>query len=518
MTKKLLLVILACSCLAGCRRQPEPKEEPKPDAADLMEKLWQKAGQLHSEHQTNAVLRLFDDAVWEEDLAPFRSQLLSEALRLRLEYEDLEGAQAKYLEILEKDSELAGQVTGQIASHLLRQGEHEMVIEWCVSLLDTDFEPGVKGQLLNSILNAQAALEDMDGVTATYAQCVKIVPAQAESIIGRSLNGLLGNGRHDDLDLALLFVEENFSERPGFPQLVVRTRFDSLLARDRLEEAGRLLVSSFGLLSDRNAARRLASIVKAATEAVNAALAEELCVKAMDAAANDSNLMYTAAREWTVLAKSAEDEQLIAERFDSVVARELPVNRTLSIASKVVYFAMDKGTQEIRASLLNNFQTILERAAEDNDKSWASMLMLDGCFMSGDFDRALKLLETPIPGKEPDWQQMLVHKVRAHKALAANDHETAVGEFRAFMKTVATSEEELMDPSTNREVPKEAVLGLNAARIGDIWTKAGETGKAEAAYDEAREYYAEALNKTLPNSPQRKQLAAELAKVPGVEK
>ncbi|NQT92694.1 MAG: hypothetical protein HQ559_08030, partial [Lentisphaerae bacterium] len=321
-----------------------------------------------------------------------------------------------------------------------------------------------------------------------------------------------------ELDRALLFIEENFSERPGFPQLVVRTRFDSLLGRDRLEEAGDLLTSSFGLLSDRNAARRVATIVKAASAAGKPALANELCAKAMDAAAKDSNLMYTAARDWTGLARSAEDPRLIAERFTVVVDRELPVNRTLSLASKVVYFAMDQGSQEIRTSLLDNFQTLRDRAVEDNDKAWASMLMLDGCFMAGDFDRALELLETPIPGKEPAWQEMLVHKVKAHKALAANDHATAVGEFRAFMKTVAASEDELTDPSTNQEVPKESVLGLNAARIGGIWTQAGETEKAAAAYEEARGYYAEALRKTPPDTPARKQLAAELAKLPGEEK
>lgn len=518
MTKKLLLVILACSCLAGCRRPPEPAEKPKPDAAALMEKLWQKAGRLRSENQTNAVVRLFDSALDREDLAPFRSQLLAEALRLRIEYGDLEGAQAKYREILAGDAALAGQVTGQIASHLLQQGEHEALVEWCVPLLGADLEPGVIGRLFGLILGAQAALEDIDGVTATYVQCVEAVPEQAESIVGRSLDGLLGSSRYDDLDRALLFVEQNLSDQPGFPQLVVRTRFDSLLGRDRLEEAGNLLTSSFELLSDRNAARRLAAIVTAASAADKPALADELCAKAMDAAAKDSNLMYTAAREWTGLARNAEDPRLVAERFAIVVDRELPVSRTLSLGSKVVYFAMDQGTQEIRTSLLNNFQTLLGRAVEDNDRAWASMLMLDGCFMAGDFDRALRLLETPIPGKEPAWQEMLVHKVRAHKALAANDHTTAVDEFRAFMKTVAASEDTLTDPSTNQEVPKESVLGLNAARIGDIWTQAGETDKATAAYEEARNYYAEALRKTPPDTPARKQLAAELAKLPGEEK
>ena len=71
-----------------------------------------------------------------------------------------------------------------------------------------------------------------------------------------------------------------------------------------------------------------------------------------------------------------------------------------------------------------------------------------------------------------------------------------------------------MNPATGRSVPVEAVLGLNAVRIGNLWQSAGKPNRAEAAYAEARAHYRAALEAVEPDSEDYVSIQRELDAVP----
>jgi hypothetical protein len=140
--------------------------------------------------------------------------------------------------------------------------------------------------------------------------------------------------------------------------------------------------------------------------------------------------------------------------------------------------------------------------------------MLDGAFVLEDYDRTLRLLEEGIPDREPEWHEMAITKVKAHKALQEGRPLDAVRHFREFMKFVEQREEPERDPSTGILHTREMSLGRNAKRIGDILREAGQDEEARRAYEEAEQYYAAALEEVEPDSREADLIRTEKAQIP----
>ena len=108
-------------------------------------------------------------------------------------------------------------------------------------------------------------------------------------------------------------------------------------------------------------------------------------------------------------------------------------------------------------------------------------------------------------------------KIKAHLALQKGNKPEAIERFRAFMETVTTWSEPEVDPVTGLGYTKEMCLGLNAKRIGDILSSMNDAQGAQAAYQEADNYYAIAQKEVRANSPESEYIKArlaELAKLP----
>jgi len=109
----------------------------------------------------------------------------------------------------------------------------------------------------------------------------------------------------------------------------------------------------------------------------------------------------------------------------------------------------------------------------------------------------------------------MTDKVGAHLALQENRPEDAVALFRKHMERVLAWTAPVMNPENGAKMIKEAVMGFNEKRIGDIY--AGMEGRgedAQAAYGRARNWYQKALELLEPDSLEHKQATAELAAVP----
>jgi len=511
MLKKILLAGAVVVFLAGCRRRVEPEVDP----AALANEVWSSAGEFLMNGQTNEALRVFSEALENKDLAIYRNNMLTEILRLHLRAGEVEEAKARYLEVVDSDPELAASVLGVLEGEWLRKQEYEQLNEWCELLLARDLPGSAAENIFRYMFQALMPGDDMDPLLKAYARCVTALgPDRSPGVVRSSLDTMLRAGQHEKLDVALDFVDATFADNPGFQRLSVTIRFTSLLGRSLIGEAGVLLGEKMAMLPDGDAGRLLHRIIPPATGAGRTDLVEKLCEQGMEIGRADGGLFRTASRGWTLLARDAGDLELAQQRFSSVVARAPQVQHILRLAGDILYVILDGAGNEVKQAMMNDCDTLLKMARDDGSEmyvTWATMVMLDCCFMTESFDRAIELLETPIPGKDPEWQQMLQHKVKAHAALKAGNTEDAIAEFRGFMSIIATSEEALTDPSNNSAVQKETVLGLNAARIGDLWASIDEDEKAGKAYGEAREYYKAALEKAEADSDEKKQIDKSLA-------
>ena len=204
-------------------------------------------------------------------------------------------------------------------------------------------------------------------------------------------------------------------------------------------------------------------------------------------------------------------------RLKQVLPRiEAPEGR-VGMINTVFHYLMTEGPKEDRAAMIGELEALRGQVSKEGDQSRVALLILDGCFMTDDFGRALRTMEVRVAGRDDAWHELLTVKIKAHKSLAEGDIPGAVSQFREFMKIVKASEPEAVearDPSSGLWVSREEVLGVNAKRIADLWTSVNETDKAAAALGEARTHYQEAFESAKEGSKEKASLATMLEQFP----
>jgi hypothetical protein len=143
------------------------------------------------------------------------------------------------------------------------------------------------------------------------------------------------------------------------------------------------------------------------------------------------------------------------------------------------------------------------------------LLLLDGAFYRNDFKQAYEIVKAGIPGYDEKWHAEMKDKVGAHLALQEGRKSDAIALFRKHMERVAAWTEPVMNPTNGAMMTREAVLGFNEKRIGDIYAGMdGHAEEAKAAYGRARDWYNKAISSAKPGSIEQKLAKEELALVP----
>ena len=85
------------------------------------------------------------------------------------------------------------------------------------------------------------------------------------------------------------------------------------------------------------------------------------------------------------------------------------------------------------------------------------------------------------------------------------------------MSDLRTMPAEQTDPVTGNSVSREALLGLNAKRIGEILTSMGKTQEALNTYKESLAYYQQALAKVPRDGDEYKALQKAMDEIPAAK-
>jgi len=132
-------------------------------------------------------------------------------------------------------------------------------------------------------------------------------------------------------------------------------------------------------------------------------------------------------------------------------------------------------------------------------------LALDGYAALEDYRQALAMVDAGFRNDNQEWRAVIVPKLRAHLAMKEGRTEEAIGCFREFMRAAAAAEQRPGEITLNQ------TLGMNAARIGDLWRGMGETEKAMVAYEEALTHYNGALEDSGASSDGREHIEEQLS-------
>lgn len=136
--------------------------------------------------------------------------------------------------------------------------------------------------------------------------------------------------------------------------------------------------------------------------------------------------------------------------------------------------------------------------------------ILDGAFITDNFDLAVHMLEQGIPGKDKLWHDMSLPKVKAHRAMAQKKPREAVQYFREFMNAwISSDQKEEFDPTSGIAYSREWILGRNANRIAGILDSIPDKAEADKARAEAKAYFKIALEKAANDAEAMKLLKEE---------
>lgn len=486
---RLLPPVFLAAALLGCHDKGAAL--PPPPAQNL----WEQVNESFIAGKTNEVLRLLEQALADENYTYQRAGILRDLLAIRLSIGDVSAAQEKYLAVARENMAAAADAFGIIAYYLQQNGNHPALVEWCDTLLALDFPEPVRARLFGFKLEGLRGQDKFDELRDLLVLSAKNFPeSQRAPVIQDVLDAMNNAGQFQELDRTLALIEQEFPDSPEFSQMVAITRFWALLKQAKIEEAGRLLHDGMDMLPEPAAAAALTGIARAAQEAGDSNLADDLCAVALAGRSVEGPLFMEASQLWIDLALAQGDARLVQRRLSILAERNAGVSHLATLTAVGFYLVAEKGDDDDRRNMLELCEQVYARAASDTQKTRAANLILDACFITGNFDRALKILELEKPHMEADEHAMLVPKVKAHKALADGDKPEAIRMFRKFMEHVKNAEEPFTDPSGGDKVSHDQILGLNAARIAEIWHSLGDKEKSDAAYQEARAHYLKALS------------------------
>lgn len=496
-----LPVFCAAALAAGCARAGD---ETAPDVeADLARpdvefdenaiySLFEKVDGLLSGGDTNEATRVFVEAVDDPAFAPAHDQLFATLLRYLLFTGQVEDAKAKYLAALRTEPDSALPVRDFVYGFLLNEGDLDGALDWARTLMAQDLPDEARASATEWLATGLLSKGDRDASLSAVTNAVaEFAPAVAAPLAQRFAQAALSR---KDVTLAegVAAALSARSESPEFAAAANGLELRILAAKGDFAAAAARIPALFEVLPDGQFVQGLNELFRAA-DAAGKTDAVDLVASAVvldERFADRPATRLAAARRWlgVVLAGGPDGKALYPQRFDKLLKLQFKPDHLYGLYSRYFYDIMDD-TEVLRETaaigkLLR--AQVPDQAEADALKSYE----LDADFILGDYDGALAVVEEGIPDHDAAWHQMTKTKILAHKALAEGDRPAAVARFREFLALLP--DEEQHDPTTGVVYSRDALVGFNEKRIGDIWTEAGEAAKAAEAYATARAAFAKA--------------------------
>ena len=328
------------------------------------------------------------------------------------------------------------------------------------------------------------------------------------------MRSLLGDSSFDDAAKLIEFLETKYGGDSELGQMAIGARLDLVLQQSKWEDVADTIRDLAKTLTDANLATAVDKVSGGATRAgrfdVIAAVDEFVLNETKD----KPHARETAARSWVFAANDSKDVELTLKRTTAVAGMGFPATVLSRLITTIHPLVLASGTKEQVNAFIGLAQGSLTGLTDENERSGVINVLLDASFLADRPELTIELLEAGIPGQDQNWHETMINKVKAHKALKEGNKREAVDRFRKFMEYVKIQkEEEIVDSVSGERVTREMILGLNAARIGDILTDMKESAEARAAYGDAKKFYEDALKKLDKNSKEHARVTEQIAEL-----
>lgn len=496
--------------LSGCKPSAEKRAARQALLNTKVEKMIGKTQMLQADNQTDQALQILDSGLNDPTYKAFAPRLFARKIELFLfQNRDQEAARA-ILDAWKNAPDRARAVFGTLNTYYGQQKRFQEVRPWCQKLLagNVGLPKELKSQVWEWQLSAALSLSDTESANCALDDLVtNLKPEDAVPVIQQKLAELINAG-HYAIALSLIrHVEAKTASmplyRPVCAVLVLRCR---LSAKD-WPHVPAAYEACIALLPDDQLLGVSRTVFTTLQKNSRRDIAEQLSHRVISQANVKTNSANYAARVWIDAGVTA-DKTVLPDRLNALLDAHVAPVQVGNLFDRYFY-AMTEHLDIIRR-LCTVGNRIVSACQDKETVNAIKVKILDGAFITDNFDLAVQMLEQGIPGKDKAWHDMSISKVKAHRALAQKKPREAVTYFRAFMDAwIASGQKEEYDPTSGIAYSSEWILGRNANRIATILDSIPDKPEAAKAQAEAKAYFKTALEKAASDPEALKLLKEE---------
>lgn len=405
----------------------------------------------------------------------------------------------------------------RLRQYYIGQSNAQAMLEWTASLQTKALPPDLRTQAFAWLFEASRKVGPVSRVTDLVPVCIANFDAPtARGLLAGVITDYDGAGDQAAASKVLDAIERTARLQAELRLLVTCQRVNLLFSTAQWAKAEKQFQKEAKALPDGELAACFQYAQACAGRAGQFDLRDRLCACILKEQKNKPGAWQAAAGEWLKISKERKTDADIPVRLGDLMQMGCPKKNIIFYYYEYWEVVARDGKPADLLAMLQFGERLSAVVTSEQDKEIIRTRALDGYFLLGDYERALTLLEKPLPDMEGDDHANAINKIKAHLALQKGNKKEAIERFRAFMGTVKSSNESQRDPLTGLVNTKEMCLGLNARRIGDILSSMNDAQGAQAAYQEANGYYAIAQKEVRANSPESEYIKvrqAELAKL-----
>jgi len=503
-----LLTGLVMFLSAGCKPSAEKLASREELLNYEIEQLFIRI-QDYSSDRVEEALELANEALRNPNYKHHKARFFVQKIDLLLLLSKVDEASDLIVQAWKNEPELARAAFGHIYNYYQQRNAYKEINGWCKRLQDLgkDFPNDLRPQVMNWQLNTALTLKDFAAAKNHLDSLVSALkPEEAVPLLQQALGTLIDSGQHLEARELIRHLESKKPTDPLYSNLIsTLTMRCVLLANDWAN-----VIPSFNACVAQLPDDQLLKLLRMAFPTLQKnkpELVEQTSKQVIFNATDKTNSVNYAARVW-VEAGVAANKKLLPERLNVLLNAKVSPIQIGNLFDRYFYEMVED--RDVIRSLCALGDRLLAVCSDEATVNTVKVKVLDGAFITDNFDLAVSMLEQGIPGKDKIWHDMSLPKVKAHRAMANKQPREAVKYFREFMNAwIVSKQEEEFDPTSGIAYSRDWILGRNANRIANILDSIPDKAEADKARAEAKAYFITALKKAATDPEALKLLKAE---------
>lgn len=475
-----------------------------------IDSLFTRVQELQASSQTDEALKLIDNGLLNPKYQGQKGRFFTQKIDLLLAQNKDSIACEFILQAWKAEPELARAVFGKIYAHYQQRNSHVEIRKWCGSLLalGADLPADLRGQVLNWQLSASLAMVDQKGAEKDLdAILTTLKPEDSVAILQQALGGLAESSQYAFVAPLIRYLDGKKIDSPLYRELLVTLSVRCVLAAKEWDKLPPAFDACVVQLPDAQLVKLSRVVFSTIQKSGKTDLVEMLSKQIVFNAIEKTNAVNYASRIW-VENGVVGNKKVLPERLDALLSAKVSPVQVGNLFDRYFYEMVDD--LELIRRLCSLGERILAVCSDQTTVNNIKVKILDGAFITDNFDLAVHMLEQGIPGKDKLWHDMSLPKVKAHRAMAQKKPREAVQYFREFMNAwISSDQKEEFDPTSGIAYSREWILGRNANRIAGILDSIPDKAEADKARAEAKAYFKIALEKAANDAEAMKLLKEE---------